>query len=322
MSQSLATLKIKEDLMFLSIPLALAIAAQGPAVGKVRLYANLSGQEANCIAFAPSGNQFACGMADSSIKIFDAKTKQGVKVLKGHKFPARAIAWGARNRLVSGSENGEIRMWDIKSGSSKAWSGHIRAVQWIDINRDGSRILTTGVDDVIKLWKPGELKPVYTIEGKGINVYGARFDSSGTRIVAATLGGGIVTYKTANGQRIRQFGGHGGAGVNDVSLFGARVISAGRDGKAGIWDVGNGTRRTYVRAHDDWILSVATDPKGKLFATAGSDGTMKVWDMKSFRLVANFDRMNYVHSPLAWNSSGTFLVSVGQDGFLRIFSAF
>jgi WD40 repeat protein len=294
-------------------------AALAPPI-RISLYAHLTGQEVTSIAFSPSGTQFACGMADNTVKIFDAKTKQGVKVLKGHKFPARAIAWGPGNRLVSGAENGELRLWDIKTGASKAWSGHIRAVQWIAFNRAGNRIITTGVDDVIKVWAPGNFKPLLTILGKGINVYGARYDASGSKIVAATLGGGLVTYSANTGAELKRFGGHGGVGVNDIATFGLRAITAGRDGKVGIWDISTGARKTYLNAHKDWVLNVAIDPSGQLFATSSSDGTIKVWDMKTLKPVATFDKMNYVVSPLAWSASGGVLAAVAQDNYLSLYT--
>lgn len=291
-----------------------------PPATKVSLWAHLSGQEATSIAFAPSGSQLACGMADNTVKIFDAKTKMSVKALKGHKFPARAVAWGPGGRLVSGSENGEIRVWDIKSGASRAWTGHIRAVQWIAFNRAGNRILTTGVDDVIKLWDMKSTKPLLTILGKGINVYGARWDSSGSKIVAATLGGGLVTYSAANGKELKRFGGHAGVGVNDIATYGLRALTAGRDGKIGVWDISTAARKTYINAHKDWILSIAIDPSGRTFASTSSDGTMKLWDMKTLKQIASFEKMNYVVSPLAWGASGGFLAAVGQDNYLSLYT--
>jgi WD40 repeat protein len=282
----------------------------------------LLGQEGLALAFAPSGTRFVAGMADNTVKVFDARTRQTVKVYSGHRFPVRAVAWSPNGKwIASGAENAEIRVWDVASGHSFTLTGHQRAIQHLAFDARSTRLVSTSDDDTVRVWNLSTRKTELTIRGAGVNVYGARFTRDGSRLVIATLGKGLCLYHPKTGALLKAFGEHGNTGVNDgdVNPSGTKAVSAGRDGKVGVWDLKGGKRLTYLSGHTDWVVRVSVSPNGKFVASSSSDGTVRVWNVENYRLIGTLSNQNLTGSPLAWSADSTYLLTTASDGFIRIY---
>src|SRR5688500_1740464 len=95
-----------------TIPLGYAIYTLAPAGAML-------GQEAFAFAAAPgTSTLFAAALADKTVKVIDAKTRIIKFTLTGHTFPCRAVAWSPKgDRIATGSENAEIRIWNAKTGA-------------------------------------------------------------------------------------------------------------------------------------------------------------------------------------------------------------
>ena len=68
-----------------------------------------------------------------------------------------------------------------------------------------------------------------------------------------------------------------------------------------------------VQAHGDVIDDVAWNPTGMTFATAGWDGTVRLWYTRDMQEVGRFEEHTGPVHDLAWNPDGTVLVSLGWD---------
>lgn len=277
--------------------------------------------EAQSFAFAPGGTRFVAGMADMTVKIYDAKAAKEIKTFKlpGNPFPCPAVAWSPRGDLVAaGAENGSIHVWNVNKGSVFTLRGHIRGIQSLAFHPSGVQIVSTGHDDVVRVWDLKKRKTVVTILGKGINLYNAKFDATGKRIFCATLAQGIAIYKS-NGQLLKYWKSRE-EGVNDVDANHPFTLAAdaGRDSRIGIWDLKKGKRISYLSGHGDWVVNVKISPDGKYIASSSSDGKVILWDLKKLKRVATLEGQSLVGSPLAWSGEGAFLLTLSDAGYIRI----
>ena len=76
-----------------------------------------------------------------------------------------------------------------------------------------------------------------------------------------------------------------------------------------------------VAAHDAPVTALAISADGSLFASAGTDGTIRVWDLAS-DMIANIAPIGGAILGLALSPDGKRVASVGQDDFVvgRVFS--
>jgi WD40 repeat protein len=77
-----------------------------------------------------------------------------------------------------------------------------------------------------------------------------------------------------------------------------------------------------IRAHDDYVMNVVYSPDGKTLATSSQDGTVRIFDATTGRLIYTLPG----HAPdicwrVVYSSDGTMLASGGRDKAVRIWDA-
>jgi WD40 repeat protein len=79
-------------------------------------------------------------------------------ILRGHKNRVYAAGFSPNGaRIVSGSEDGTVRMWDTVSGEQLlVLSGHYGLVHAAAFSPDGRRVVSGGFDGSVLLWFVGK----------------------------------------------------------------------------------------------------------------------------------------------------------------------
>jgi len=237
--------------------------------------------------WSPDGKMLAMpGPGDVSIKLVDARSGEDGAVLRGHSDSSHvsSIAWSPDgSRLVSGAWDATVRLWNPATGAHEKVLDGRHPLGWIRVawSPDGERIVSHQYKGNVHVWKAatGMLERVLPLtgtnfevawspDGKRLAVVGSpEFRSGGLHIWNALTGTPDLVLNpglmdkiawSPDGRRL--------AGIP----YGASYIA--------VWNVSTGSE-TRLRGHDGPANSIAWDPKGRFLASAGSDGTVRIWDV-------------------------------------------
>ncbi|NOT57750.1 MAG: WD40 repeat domain-containing protein [Deltaproteobacteria bacterium] len=108
----------------------------------------------NSVAWSPDGNFVATGGNDGSIRIWDTKSGQEVRMLVGHRNAVRSVAWSPDGRwLASGSADNTVKMWEAQSGQElRMLVSHRNAVTSVAWSPDGRWLASGSADNTVRLW--------------------------------------------------------------------------------------------------------------------------------------------------------------------------
>jgi WD40 repeat protein len=76
------------------------------------------------IGFSPDGTQVATSSFDTDVRIWDSASGACLAVLRGHSREVSSLCWARDGRLVTGSRDGTVRVWDVAGQTSRVVVPH------------------------------------------------------------------------------------------------------------------------------------------------------------------------------------------------------
>jgi WD40 repeat protein len=184
--------------------------------------------------------------------------------------------------LATGCFEGQLDLWSARQfqwlqriGDYSGW------VDYLAFSPDGNALAAVyGVPDYrVQVWNLPEGQPAFHLSGEHF-----------TRAVYSPDGKMLATV--AANQDYEQYGWPAGF----VEL----------------WDVPNGDKRTRLDVHDAVSLAFSSD--GHILATGSLEGTLRLWETSSGRLLLETRQHYDSIQELAFTSDGTHLLTGSQDG--------
>ena len=201
--------------------------------------------------FAPTGDRIAAGSRGGTVYVWNFQHPEEPILLTGHTGHIWTLAFSPDGRqLASGSDDETARLWDVRSGEEIATLplDEPRMTMGIAFSPCG-KIIAGGMDDEIRLWCAEQLTTLRTIPQPENNrrTYALTFSPCGEYLVSGTWW-----------QR----------GMKKMAIR--------------LWEVETGKNIHTFWGHTSDVQSLAFSPNGTLLASGGFDGTILLWDVKSF----------------------------------------
>jgi WD40 repeat protein len=279
----------------------------------------------HAILLAPSGTNLSDATTDLHLSADDrVVTEDGVgrvhrwDLATGRDRPAKRprLANLARRaagapRIVTASFNGELTLYDTRSGRSEVMPvgpANPRALaidplgRYVAVAGGGSGILVAPVDGSRTRVLQRDKAPSSALA----------FNREGSQLAAAGTDGTTSLFDVRTGDLVRTLSGHAGAVTSVVySADGARLVTAGEDGTVRISPVRGGPAVVlygYVGA----VRTANLNAAGDRVVTAGRDGFIRLWDAAGGPALAVVDRYDDAQAA-NFSRDGTHIVSAGID---------
>jgi WD40 repeat protein/basic membrane lipoprotein Med (substrate-binding protein (PBP1-ABC) superfamily) len=196
------------------------------------------------LAFTRDGTRLVAALGGIG-KVLEADTGEVLLNLTGHTQQILDLVLSQDGaRLATASWDGQARVWDVATGKELlTLSGHTAPVASIAFSPDGLRLATASWDGTVRVWNVGAAREWLTLEVPAAPVELA-------------------------------FSPPGAPG-------GLRLAAGLADGSVALWDAQSGALAGRLAAHDDGVFGLAFSPNGQTLATAGIEGTVKLWKLPS-----------------------------------------
>ncbi|GAA6038576.1 hypothetical protein JCM8097_009426 [Rhodosporidiobolus ruineniae] len=250
-----------------------------------------------------------------------ARGKPAWNWLEGHEDGVYCLQFD-RERVVSGSRDRTIRIWDLASGQvTRTLTGHEGSVLCLQYDRS---ILVSGSSDSrILVWdlEPGS-KTQYEVKmqlvGHAMGVLDLCFDDEW--IVSCSKDTTTRVWHRSTGALYRTLAGHRGP-VNAVQLNGSHILSASGDATMKLWDLHTGQALRTFTGHSRGLACVHWARSGKFFVSGSNDKTIKLWDAESGACVQTFVGHQDLVRSLWYDERSNRVVSASYDRTTRVWDA-
>ena len=156
--------------------------------------------------------------------------------------------------------------------------GHEKDVLDMDLSEDGRYLVSSGVDDTVRVWDTEEMQELGRKENLADDIYSVDFGPNASRVVTGCRDGAVRIYELPSGEIVHEMRGHAEA-VYSVAYSpkGDYVVSGGKDSTVRVWDVKTGKLLRVFRGHSEELNTVIIDEDGEMAYSAGRDGTVRSW---------------------------------------------
>jgi WD40 repeat protein len=209
-------------------------------------------------------------------------------------------------------------------------TGHTGEVQSVQFSPDGTKVVSTSLDDAVRIWDVNSGQTLWVLESPG-RLGTVSFSPDGNYVLATSWDGGVRVWDVTSGEELYTLSGHSiQTKFATFSPDGTLILTVGCDeddeeyycteGTARLWDVVTGEEQKELSGHTDIVVSASFNFDGTRLVTASFDGTARVWDPNTG------EQLQVLNAPVGdvryaeFSPDGTQIITANADSTVRLWN--
>ena len=268
----------------------------------------VTGGEVECAAFAPNDSEIAAGLSDGKLLIlrFSAGTAQITEQVRTGPAPVAVVGFSPDgSRVVSGSKDGLIQIWDAAGLRPLATlRGHSGEVTSAAFSPDGRTLASASADLSVRFWDLGAGRQIATIPPDPRPVKCLAFSSDGKHLAYGKSDGTVRVVAADSGKPIATLAGSTWGEISAIAFHpGTGQLLASWNWEVLTWDAAT-WRGGLWKQTAGHILSLALNADGSRILAVLEDG-LEIWDGRTGSAIARRSPRGPGSPNVAFSRDGT-----------------
>ena len=191
----------------------------------------------------------------------------------------------------------------------------------VEFSPDGRSLYTITNRGTVRAWSVPDGHPLWPDVQLAAGNQPALLSPDGRWIVSGGTDGRLRFLDSANGKLVRQF--EYGALIKGIDFTAdcRRVVCAGMQSHATVWDTESGEKIAELKGHTAGIISVVFSPDGQRVVTASYDATARLWDAVTGATIGQPMPHTGTLSHAVFSPDGRRVATASRDGTARLWDA-
>jgi len=248
---------------------------------------------AESLAFSAEGKVLASG-SYQEVKLWDPETGALKQTIAGFADRVVALNYSPDGKYLAtgggpATEDGEVKVFEAGTGKPilDLKSAHSDTVLGVCFSPDSTKLATCGADKFVKVWEVPTGKFLKSFEGHTHHVLDVGWKADGKFLASAGADNAIKVWDFEKGEQARTVNNAHQKQITRLVFVGKTnsFLTSSGDAFAKQWNVDNGQpMRTFAGA-TDFLFAVAASADGKLVATGGEEGVVRLYNGESQALI-------------------------------------
>ena len=290
------------------------------------------------VSFSDDGQSVASASEDQTVRIWNLEASAQQACLN-HPNRVNAVHFSGVDRVASATSDHVLRVWDLNgTRSPRILHGHQGDIWSLD-SAGSNRFVTGSADGTVRFWRDAaDSQPRFTIDAR---VRATSLSSNGRFLAAGTSVGTVTIWDTKEGGSRVELKTNTSS-INDICWHPKRpeIALAGSDGTVSLWTFDyfldnqeeattsftptnlqhSFQHRETMTGHRRRVFSVSYTESGDVLASAGEDGTVRLWHRGHNKLGSVIRHPGRVFCvAFSGNSEHPVLATGCEDGVVRVF---
>ncbi len=226
-------------------------------------------------------------------------------------------------RIVSGSDDKTVRVWDAASGRLLlSLQGHLGSVLACAFSPNGTRIVSGSSDQTVRVWDADSGRLLLSLQGHSGSVFACGYSPDGGRIVSGSDDHTVRVWDAESGNLLLALEGHSGSVFAcGYSPDGTHIVSGSYDESVRVWSAESGVLLLPLIGHSASVQACGHSPCGTRIVSASSDEIVRVWDAESGQVLLSLQGHSGPVNACGYSPDGKRILFGSGDHLVRVWDA-